>query len=130
MSSDLPTTWSISIPDSFAESSSEKTEGGARTKKRIVLWSGNLDCIPSIQEIHTLFSHEWSENIIVDIAAQILRHAPTKFISSLLSCLTCNYWRNKSAKIDMRMLNSLKSDSKPICGCVFKKGEIIAIFCS
>ena len=91
--------------------------------QRQIIWTGSIDSGPSIQELHSLFSVNMTDDMISDISGQVVRNAPLKVLPPLLSCLSCNYWRNKSSKIDIRMLNNIKDEKKSVCGAVFKNGE-------
>ena len=102
-------------------------------KTNTILWKGKKGTGPSIKELSTklkLFI-DWdspcAEELLTDITSQILRNCPSKLIPTLLSALSCHFYRNPSTKeIDIHLLQSLPSNTQHnnVCGVVFKKGDL------
>ena len=93
-----------------------------------VIWSSSVtSSFPSAKELsQILLPDEIDQANIANLAAQIVRSAPSNSIAALLNCLACHYWRNVSGLIDSRMLENLpNANRKTVCGKVFKKDEIV-----
>jgi hypothetical protein len=90
------------------------------------LWKGKLSSSPSIKEFSLkLKSIPNDVENIAYLSAQITRSCPSKYIPVLLSALSCHFWRNDHGEIDVNKLLSLPSSGKkPVCGMVFKKGDL------
>lgn len=93
------------------------------------IWKGKKTVAPTVKELSTklraLNSAQADENLAF-ITSQIVRNCPTKAIPTLLSSLSCHFWRHpQSGEIDVNMLSSLPSSGrKAVCGVVFKKGDL------
>ncbi len=68
-----------------------------------------------------------SDVCLEDLAGQVCKNSPINSIPGLLSCLSCNYWRNQqNNSIDIRRLQALADTAnRSVCGYVFNQGDIV-----
>ena len=101
-------------------------------------WSGRLDQAPNLQQLSALTAGEsLSDEQLVYLTSEIVRNAPVQAMPALLSILMCSFCRAPQPSeadpnatiIDMRVLQSMSLESKssrqPVCGVVFKKGDLV-----
>jgi E3 ubiquitin-protein ligase UBR2 len=118
--------WSLSINNNNVTSSSSSSSSSSSfgNEERTIIYSGTTS--PSILQFSSILQQTWSEDVISDLAVQIVKLAPTKSIAILLSCLACNYWRSPNGTIDLKRLQSISNANlNTVCGAVFKKGDIV-----
>ena len=69
-----------------------------------------------------VYGGEEAESFVEDLAAQVVREAPHKFVGHLLSCLSCAFWKDKWPQ---DLTNLPDANPRKICGKVFKVGEVV-----
>jgi hypothetical protein len=119
--------WSLTLPQTSDPSN-----------RRVVFSSavhGDLD--PLV--FSSLIPFDLPERLISDLTVQVIRQAPSKLIPNVLRFLACTYnreviqRRNKVTNnfeeitvIDDQLFRRVvSSEGKSVCGCVFKKGDIV-----
>jgi hypothetical protein len=91
-----------------------------------ILWTSNDDTNLTPIELSTILNSDMNDEEIQYIVAQVIRNASYKSIGFLLTCISCNTWRNDDNIIDPMKINTLKNaQPKTICGKVFRKGDIV-----
>ena len=60
-----------------------------------------------------VYDGEEAETFVEDLAAQVVREAPHKFVGTLLSCLSCAFWENKGPQ---DLTNLPDANPRKICG--------------
>lgn len=105
--------WSLTLPGE---------DGQSRTR----IWSSDANgAQPNAQELSQAVPPDLPEHLLADIAAQIVRNAPTTAIPALLDSLICNYWR-VAGKLDFNEVQVVAAQGgRSVCGRVFKKGDLV-----
>lgn len=81
---------------------------------------------PTLQELSSAVPETTSDFALSDLTAQIIRNASPNFISPLLNCLVCCYWRSNNGLMDFHQVEMLVAQSgRSVCGYVFKKGDLV-----
>jgi hypothetical protein len=107
----------------------EKDSWSLKIKSGDVIWKGKLNSAPSIKDLSLklrMLDDSVADEAISNLASQVVRSCQVKFVPVLLSALACHFWRNpNNGDIDVNLLLSLPSSAeKPVCGMVFKKGDL------
>jgi ATP-dependent Clp protease adapter protein ClpS len=99
------------------------------TQKRVV-WTGRQNTAPSSSVLSEVLDQELPDESLQDVAVQVCKLASTQALPTLLTSLSCTYWRrfrpNSSAVIDVTRLQELsESGTRSVCGRVFEQGDIV-----
>lgn len=92
-----------------------------------ILWTGSNPTSSQLNEILAkLPVGSLADELLSDLAAQVLRSAPPKSISILLSFLACHFWRAPGEAVNIGKLTTLQSSEiKSVCGHVFVRGDLV-----
>ena len=95
------------------------------------IWCGKKGVGPSVKELSQILkaldpNDPVADDNIANLASQIIKNTSSKIIPTLLSALSCNFWRHPdTGEIDIHRLSTLPSNNhNNVCGAVFKKGDL------
>ena len=85
------------------------------------IWSGASGTAPTAEVLKHLLQQRGvlSEQQLQKWTVQILRHAPARSVSSLLSVLSTAFW------LDGDLFSLTEARPRRVCGKVFKKGDVV-----